>query len=395
MLMRRRDVTDLWPRDLAILEIDPRDERLANSLQALGYTNYLAAVADQSQLESIAEQNPQLGDRLAVYHSSKIVRQNNAAALVLNRGIARNFALFRRVRHAEFVAWEIRLTPARLLAMLVGLLQCLLGKLKFPTVVQIDTSGDKTPIGATRLMVFAVRTPRPHSKVRRFIPHRLQVDGFLRRLLAENIRHAVLRWFESLPQIEPGEDVDLLVDDEQLERVREILSSGVGIQPVDLYSMSGRAGSDYRGRPYFPPPAAEELLANAVVQRNLCCVPATREHFLSLAYHAIYHKGYDSGLADGTDSKPTGKNAEHNYHSVLTDLAKRLIVDMPITLGDLDQYLAEQCWQPPRETLQRLAEHNRWLQSHLKHRTTTAAPETAGAVKLARTDGKIVLRRAS
>ena len=374
--MRRRDVTDVWPHDLAIVEIDPRDGRLANSFQALGYTNYLAAVADQSQLESIAEKLPQLSDRLAVYHSAKIMRQNNAAALVLNRGLARNIALFRRVRHAQFVAWELRPTPARLLAMLVGLLQCLLGKLKFPTVVQIDSSDGKNPNGATRLMVFAVRNPRPHDKVRRFIPHRLQVDGFLRRLLAENIRHAVLRWFESLPQIEPGEDVDLLVDDEQLEPVREILSSGVGIQPVDLYSVSGRAGSDYRGRPYFPPPAAEELLANAEVQRNLCRVPAMREHFLSLAYHAVYHKGYGSGLANDTDSKPTGKNSEHNYHAVLTDLAKRLLVDMPITLGDLDQHLAEQGWQPPRETLQRLAEHNRWLQSHLKRRATEAAPET-------------------
>jgi len=375
--MRRRDVTDVWPRNLAILEIDPRDGQLANSFQALGYTNCLAAVADQSQLEQIAEKNPLLRDRLAVYPSSKIVRQNNAAALVLNRGLARNIALFRRVRHAQFVAWEFRLTPARLLATLVGLLQCLLGKLKFPTVVQIDSGDGKNTNGTTRLMVLAVRTPRPHDKVRRFIPHRLQVDGFLRRLLAENIRHAVLRWFESLPKIEPGEDVDLLVDDEQLERVREILSSGVGIQPVDLYSVSGRTGSDYRGRPYFPPPAAEELLANGVVHRNLCRVPATREHFLSLAYHAVYHKGYGSGLADDTESKHTGKTAEHNYYAVLTDLAKRLLVDMPITLGDLDQHLAGQGWRPPRETLQRLAEHNRWLQSRLKHRTTVATAETA------------------
>jgi hypothetical protein len=97
-------------------------------------------------------------------------------------------------------------------------------------------------------------------------------------------------------------------------------------------------------------------LANAEVQRNLCRVPAVREHFLSLAYHAVYHKGYGSGLADGTDSKPAGKVAEHNYHAVLTDLAKRLFVDVPITLADLDHYLNDQGWRPPRETLQRLAE---------------------------------------
>jgi hypothetical protein len=365
MTMRVRNVTDIWPTDLAILEIDPRNGEMLNAFQQSGFTNILGVAASHVHLNAIAAKWPAIGNRLAVYHTSKIVRQNNAAAIVLHRNVAWNIALFRPVRHANFVAWELRPTLPGLLAVLAGIVQWLLGKLKWPSVMKVHTKHDGPTERVSRLIVFPIRAPRPHDKVRRFIPHRLQVEGFLRSLVAASIPHAVLRWFESLPTIEPGEDIDLLVGDEALNRVREILSSGIGIQPIDLYSVSGRAGSDFRGHPYLPPHLAEELLERAQLQRNLCRVPALREHFLSLAYHAVYHKGYASGLAGCDVSKPASKSAEHNYREVLSELADRLGVDVPMILDDLDAYLAKQGWRPPRETLQLLARHNSWLQSRL------------------------------
>jgi hypothetical protein len=365
MLTRFRNLSDIWPTDLAILEIDPLDGELLSAFQESGYTNILGVVAGQTELSAVAAKLPAIGNRLAVYHAPKIVRQNNAAAIILHRNVARNIVLFRPMRHARFVAWEFRLTLPCLLAVLAGVVQWLLRKLKWPILMKVHAKHDGTTARVSRLIVFPLRAPRPHDKVRRFIPHRHQVDGFLRNLVAANIPHAVLRWFESLPTIEPGEDIDLLVGDKQLNRVREILSSGIGIQPIDLYSVSGQEGSDFRGQPYLPPHFAEELLERAQLQRNLCRVPALREHFLSLAYHAVYHKGYDSGLASCDVSKPVRGSAEHNYHAVLSELADRLGVDVPITLDDLDFHLAIQGWRPPRETLQLLARHNSWLQSRL------------------------------
>ncbi len=159
------------------------------------------------------------------------MRQNNAEVLILHRRVASNVALFRPIRHARFVAWEFRPTLVCFFATLIGLLQWILGRLKWPIVLQST--------GAPRLIVFPIRHPRPHSGARRFIPHQIGVEGFLRRLQHDNIPHAVLRWFDSLPEIAPGEDLDLLVDDAQLETVRKILTIGVGIQPIDLYSVSG------------------------------------------------------------------------------------------------------------------------------------------------------------
>jgi hypothetical protein len=355
--MRIRQLIDFWPVDLAILEIDPPDGKVARALHAAGYTNFLIATAQQQPLATIAAGYPELFDRRAVYHSSKIVRQNNAAALILHRRVAGNVALFRRIRHARFVAWEFRPTLACLFATLVGLLQGLLGRLKWPTLLQFGAG--------PRLIAFPIRHPRPHRGARRFLPHQIGVEGFLRRLQHHHIPHAVLRWFDSLPEIAPGEDLDLLVDDAHLEPVRKILANGVGIQPIDLYSVSGRSGSDFRGLPYYPPACANQLLDGAIVHHNLCRVPAVREHFLSLAYHAVYHKGFASGLADHADAMPPREKTDHDYHSVVASLAARLGLELPITLTDLDAYLAQHGWRPPRETLVRLAKHNPWLRPHL------------------------------
>jgi hypothetical protein len=355
--MRIRQLTDFWPADLAILEIDPPNGKVAGALRAAGYTNYLCAAIDQSQLEGIAAGHPGLRDRLAVYHSAKIVRQNNADVLILHRRVASNVALFRPIRHARFVAWEFRPTLVCFFATLIGLLQWILGRLKRPIVLQST--------GAPRLIVFPIRHSRPHSGARRFIPRQIGVEGFLRRLQNDNIPHAVLRWFDSLPEIAPGEDLDLLVDDAQLETVRKILAIGIGIQPIDLYSVSGLSGSDFRGLPYYPPNCARQMLDGAIVHRNLCRVPAPREHFLSLAYHAVYHKGSASGLADRACSLPSREKPEHDYHAILASLAARLGLELPITLTDLDAYLDQNGWRPPRETLVRLANHNTWLRSHM------------------------------
>jgi hypothetical protein len=355
--MRIRQLTDFWPADLAILEIDPSNGRVADALHAAGYTNYLCAATDQNQLERIAAGHPELRDRLTVHHSAKIVRQNNAEVLILHRRVAGNVALFRPIRHARFVAWECRPTLACLFATLIGLLQWVLGWLKWPTVLHSKDS--------PRLIVFPIRHPRPHRGARRFIPHQIGVEGFLRRLQHSNIPHAVLRWFDSLPEIAPGEDLDLLVDDAQLESVREILASGVGIQPIDLYSVSGHSSADFRGMPYYPPTCASQMLDRAIVHRSLCRIPAPREHFLSLAYHAVYHKGIASGVAEHAGALPPGDKPEHDYHAVLASLAIQLGLELPITLTDLDAHLDQNGWRPPRETLARLAKHNTWLRSRL------------------------------
>jgi len=110
--------------------------------------------------------------------------------------------------------------------------------------------------------------------------------------------------------------------------------------------------------PYFPPRLAEAILSDARPHGGLCRVPSPEHHFLSLAYHALYHKGERSGLSDGSGHR--SKQAEHDYTAILGGLADDLGIDVEITLEGLDRYLDEHSWRPPRDMLERLAVGNRW-----------------------------------
>ncbi|MCI0333073.1 MAG: hypothetical protein L0228_07610 [Planctomycetes bacterium] len=351
---------DLVGASSRIIEINPVDGALGSRLVAAGCARYLAVANSPRRRDAISDKHPALAGRVTVAGRTGAVRQNNAEVLILNGQSSLHMATFRSVRHARFVAIPLSLTPHFGLALQLGLLQCALGRFALPRIVSIDGSRN-----AAKLLVFRVRRQRPHSGARRFIPHALGVEGFLRKLQAGKVRHAVLRWFEALPRLAAGEDVDLLVDDADLERVRALLDAGPGVQPVDLYSVTGLPGADYGKMTYFPPYLADELLERAVDLRGLCKVPSPREHFLSLAYHVLYHKGLDSGLARRGENRPQRVCPDHDYTAILGKLAARIGIDVPITLEDLDECLDSQGWRPPQDMLVRLAKRNAWIRTLL------------------------------
>ncbi len=83
---------------------------------------------------------------------------------------------------------------------------------------------------------------RRKDRVRRYLRPGLDLDGFFDELERLGIRYAVLRWFDSLPAVEPGEDVDVLVADEDLPRLKPFLRSYLVPPPTqkfDVYSVSG------------------------------------------------------------------------------------------------------------------------------------------------------------
>jgi hypothetical protein len=135
--------------------------------------------------------------------------------------------------------------------------------------------------------------------------------------------------------------------------------------------------------PYYPPHLAEELLARTVVQRGHYRVPAPREHFLSLAYHALYHKGADSGLPRDMNTPP-GACGEHDYADALNKLAARAGFATPITLEAIDLLLDSVGWRPPHDMLVRLSRRNRWIRSLLGKRNTTASVDDRLAIFLVR-----------
>mgnify|MGYP006211368535 CR=1 FL=1 len=97
----------------------------------------------------------------------------------------------------------------------------------------------------------------------------------------------------------------MLVHDEDVDKVRGLLrprplsAKILGRRDLircDVYSVSGLRGSSYQGISYYPPHLAEGILERAVRHRSGAMVPSGRDHFYSLAFHALYHKGLRSGL---------------------------------------------------------------------------------------------------
>jgi hypothetical protein len=375
---------DLWPAKTRIIEVGATTSILGERLIAAGYCNYLAVVRDHSRAERIARDRPQIRPHVVASLPTNTISQNNADVLVLAGSAALGLSRIRWIRHAPFVAVSLAFTPLCCIGILFAALQCLLNRLALPSIVNCGRHGD-----GPWLLVFRVRRPRPHKGVRRYIPHRLGIAGFVHHLQSSKVRHAVLRWFEALPQLPPGEDLDLMVDDGALEAVRATLDEGPGIQPIDVYSVTGLPGADFRSMPYFPPHLSEELLVRSIDQHGLCRVPAPREHFLSLAYHALYHKGLQSGIpitgATGSAVKadriehrqsqrhPRCAQEDHDYSAILGRLATGLGINVSITLEGLDAFLDEQGWRPPHDMLIRLSKYNRWLRALLRQPATSAA----------------------
>jgi len=359
-----------WEPATRFIEIGTRHP-LGPSLLRAGFDRYLHVSRSQTAQDQLTQAQPDLAAHSVVAQRRNVVRENNADVLVLGSGAALGTLRFRNLRHARFVALCGRISPGLLVAMVACWCHVLLGRLSVPQRVSLESDGQ-------RLLVFAVKRQSLPSGARHYVPHALGLTGFLRRLETNRLRHVVLRWFESLPELHAGEDLDLLVDDEHLTGLLELLESGPGVQPCDVYSETGLPRSDFRKMPYFPPRLAKELLDGAVLQNELCRVPSPNHHLLSMIYHAVYHKGPASGIPDTSSKLRSRSTADHDYSSILANLAQRLGTTLEVTRTGLDAFLTENAWRPPRDMLLRLGKRNRWVRESLH--AEPEGPEDRGLV---------------
>jgi len=215
---------------------------------------------------------------------------------------------------------------------------------------------------------------KARRSARRFLDRGETPGGFFKSLDASRCRYVVLRWFDGLPELEPGEDIDILVDDEDVEKVRSLLrpkplSAKIlgrkSLVRCDVYSVSGGAGSSYKGVAYYPPHLARGILERAVRHASGAMVPCDRDHFYSLAFHALYHKGLRSGLPVSTPGVPRELSPEHDYTGVLQRLADKAGIATEIEMDALDGELARAGWRPPIDFMERVLPGDPWIKSRV------------------------------
>jgi len=331
-----------------ILDVGPADASVALDFAAAGFERYLGLVEPPLLHQARATAGP-LSDRFVTLQSPDMIWNCNADLLILRADFAKALWTMRDFNHLRYVAveqppgrsgWEARL------AALVG-----------------RRGGRLTVLGTQRWggQSFALfELPTPHERrTRTYFSPAWGPAGLAARLNDAGVRYALLRWFELLPRIEEGEDLDFLVADDDIEAFRAVLESEPGTQPVDLYSVSGLARSDYKGAAYYTPELATRILDAAVEHQSGFRVPAPMDHLHSLTYHAVYHKGPRAGIRSERYG-PGESNPEHDYAVILRDLAQELDVSLPDTVEGIDGYLESVGWRPPADALRRLGASNPW-----------------------------------
>ena len=180
-----------------------------------------------------------------------------------------------------------------------------------------------------------------------------RVADFFRELDRAKIDYVVLRWFEEVPLTPEAEkttskDIDILFHHFDLKKVMRIGARFPGNILTEFYSVSGKRGTSARGYPYYPPALAEQIISNRKRYRGQFYIPSPREHFQSLCYHLVYHKGFDSGLPVNSTESPRTE-ASRNHQALLTEFAEEagFELEQPITLESLYRHLVETEWTMP------------------------------------------------
>jgi hypothetical protein len=210
-----------------------------------------------------------------------------------------------------------------------------------------------------------------------WIPEELGVAGFFSKLKFLDVNYVVLRWFETLPAIEKGEDIDLLVEDSDLEALLSLVERRTKTSiPIDVYSETGKIASDWRGIPYFPRKLSRAILDNSVELPSGIRVPDPKRYFLSLAYHVVYHKGLASGVRVRVGERPAKDNPDHDYSAILANLSKEVLHDSsPICLEHLEATLRSGGVTPGFHTEEFLARTNPFVADSVIKRMSNNSPE--------------------
>jgi hypothetical protein len=219
--------------------------------------------------------------------------------------------------------------------------------------------------------------------VQRYIDPALGIEKFCSILNTRGVRYVILRWFENLPDLTNDDDVDMLVHDDDLPKIKDlfvVLPTGT---PCDIYSVSPLPGASYRnGVPLYPSHLARQILETSAMYKDTYRVPDPKRHFLSLAYHAAYHKAEQAGLPCSKDGAEATVKCARSYSEKLVALGKACGVKVSPDLRSLHELLTECGWAPRFDVLRRSAKGSEWLSS-LVARGSSGQPVSSSTIRYA------------
>lgn len=194
----------------------------------------------------------------------------------------------------------------------------------------------------------------PSSPNRYFIIEHMSISSFFLELKKREIRYSILRWWESLPDIQQNEDIDILIDDLDFARIQDLITKKEGQIKLDFYSVYGSNGLRYGETLYFPTTLSTATLDSSEYFNEIFRVPKSSSYKSTLAFHALFHKGADS-LIPGFHAKANAFQCDHDYSELLVRLNKSKI---KITKNNLLKQLELNGYLPDPDAYSKYAELN-------------------------------------
>lgn len=337
-----------------VLEYNAETSCLKKQLAAFGYENYLG----------ICTGNPDSQRDPGLYYANEktLTYKNNAEVLIINSA---DFMDLKNAFHSS--ADLILFIPSKVIdrASFLPLWAYKLARKK-KWNFRFETFGDIPE--ETRTGILFKRAHQKEKAARQYLSPELGLENFFDLLNEKRLDYVILRWFDELPFLDLDEDVDLLIADEHIETVRELLNEKVGILPFDIYSAGGLPGSNFHNIAYYPPYIAETILDQKELWNGKYSVPSKRHYFLSLMYHAVYHKGEKSGIPAKSGGIVKSVPQDHDYPRILKQLATETgTVLEENNLEYFHRFLEEEGWAPSTDTIRKLiGVSGQWLESTIK-----------------------------
>jgi hypothetical protein len=285
----------------------------------------------------------------AEYRSSSSVGRNNAQVAVLTGRAALGLRKRNFFRGFQFIALG---SPIGWLCAIPGLLRyAIRGELTFVgTLPPADSGQYMLPF-----LVFENQRFGEIGNQRLFGPPDMEPTEMLG-LLSE-VDYVLLRWHRAVLCGETLADVDLLVSDAHLDRVRRAFSQRLGLFPIDVYSQSGSGGHAFKSAPYYPPHAARWLLDNATSSASGIRHLSGEFAYLAFAYHLLFHK--TETVPAGTENLASAGWLRHLDE--LLELARSAQRRLPQTFSDIEEDLAAAKMMPPLDTIGFYSRGNEFL----------------------------------
>lgn len=294
------------------------------------------------------------------------VKHNNADVAILEGRSCRALKKERNFGHLKevYLPLEISVLGG---ALFWGLRYLVRGRM-FPS----GTVALKNAVGQQRRFLrVKIRPKKKHLSERSYYPADWTPLDLLKWLDEQQANYAVLRWHEAVLKNMPMNDIDILIDDGDVARIRAGLDHFIGTRPVDLHAVSGGETGRIDRMAYFPVRAGKKLLRGRVrMEGGAGWRPCDRDYFESLAYHAVFNKGIGSGLAENKKQRNT---AEGKIYKELSRLREKCDVTVELTLEGLFDYLKTSDWMPSADMVAKLAERNKWLKRKTQHLDDGAA----------------------